>query len=264
MNLKTILADSYTVWWGDWLELRSRVWQVVASGLVAPTIYILAFGLGLGSTLRGGSLEAVAGSSGAESYLAFILPGMAALSAMTISFAGTTFSICGARLFNKTFEELLLTPVHPLSLHIGKVLSGISRGALTSVAVLALGLVVTQEWRLLHPLALFILMLNCAVFAGMGVIAGLKVPSLESVGLITNFVITPMAFLGGTFFDPTQLPAALRWFVYCLPLSHASIGIRAAAYAPLSQFPWYTIAVLGGMAIALTLWGAYQFSHQQD
>ena len=264
MNVRTILADSYTVWWGDWLELRSRIWQVVASGLVAPTIYILAFGLGLGSTLRGGSLEAVAGNSGAESYLAFILPGMAALSAMTISFAGTTFSICGARLFNKTFEELLLTPVHPLSLHVGKVLSGICRGALTSLAILGLGLLVTQEWRLLHPLGLLVLALNCAVFSGLGVIAGLQVPSLESVGLFTNFVITPMAFLGATFFDPAQLPGTIRWFVYCLPLSHASIGIRAAAYSPISQFPWYTIAVLGLMAIALTLLGAYQFSHQQD
>ena len=264
MNVRTILADSYTVWWGDWLELRSKVWQVVSSGLVAPTIYILAFGLGLGSTLRDGSLEAVAGSSGADSYLAFILPGMAALSAMTISFTGTTFSICGARLFNKTFEELLLTPVHPLSLHIGKVLSGICRGALTSLAVLALGLIVTQEWGLLHPLALLVLALNCAVFAGLGVIAGLKVPSLETVGLISNFAITPMAFLGATFFDPAQLPKALQWVVYCLPLSHASIGIRAAAYSPISEFPWYTITVLSGMAIALTLVGAYQFSHQQD
>ncbi|MEM8716688.1 MAG: ABC transporter permease, partial [Cyanobacteria bacterium P01_G01_bin.4] len=154
--------------------------------------------------------------------------------------------------------------VHPLSLHIGKVLSGICRGALTSLAVLALGLLVTQEWGLLHPLALLMLALNCAVFAGLGVIAGLKVPSLETVGLISNFAITPMAFLGATFFDPESLPKALQAVVYCLPLSHASIGIRAAAYKPISQFPWYTLVVWTGMAIALTLVGAYQFSHQQD
>jgi ABC-type multidrug transport system permease subunit len=264
MDAKRILTDSWTVGWGDWLDLRSRIWQIIASGLVSPLIYILAFGVGLGSTLQGGALSAVAGNSDAGSYLGFILPGMAALSAMTISFGGTTFSICGDRLFTKTFEELLVKPVHPLSFHIGKMLAGIARGLLTALSVLLVGVITTQAWGLLHPLLLLVLVLECAVFAGLGVIAGLKVTSLESVGLLTNFIITPMAFLGATFFDPAQLPLALRIVVYCLPLSHASIGMRAAAYQPWTQFPWYTVVVLSTIAIALTLWGAYQFSHQQD
>lgn len=258
-SLRVIWQDSLTVFWRDWLDLRSRVLQVLASGLVAPLIYIVAFGVGLGSSLGSGAV-----SEGAGSYLQFILPGMVALSGMTISFAGTTFSICGARLFTKSFEEVLILPVHPLSLHIGKMIAGVVRGLLTALGVLAIGVIGTGSWGLLSPLALLVLTLNCAVFAGVGVIAGLKVPSLESVGVLTNFLITPMSFLGGTFFDPAQLPAALQVVVYCLPLTYTSVGIRAAAFQPLGSFPWYTVGVLLVLGVGLTLWGAHQFSHQQD
>lgn len=258
-----ILIDSLTVFWRDWIELRFRIWQVLASGLVAPLIYIVAFGVGLGGSLNASALSSIAGE-GSSSYLQFILPGMVALSGMAISFAGTTFSICGARLFTRTFEEILILPVHPLSLHIGKMLGGVMRGLITSLGVLGVGVMFTGAWGLLHPLALLVLALNCAVFAGAGVLAGLTVKSLESVGVLTNFLITPMSFLGGTFFDPNPLPLLLRIIVHCLPLTYASVGIRAAAYAPLSAFPWHTVLVLGGMASVLAWIGAYLFSHQQD
>ncbi|MEH2198807.1 ABC transporter permease [Nostoc sp.] len=259
-QLQIFLADSLTIFWGDWLDLRVRIVQVAASGLISPLIYILAFGLGLGSSIKPGS-----GISGNyNNYLEFILPGMVALSSMTISFGGTTFSICGDRLFSKTFEELLLTPIHPLALHIGKMLAGVVRGLMTSGSVILVALLLTGNWNFLNPLFLLLVVLNCSVFAGLGVIVGLSVRSLESVGLYNNFIIIPMSFLGATFFDPGTLPAALKVVVYLLPLTYASIGLRAAAHLPLSQFPWYSIPILLVTAIALSLWGGYKFAHQQD
>lgn len=259
-QLQTLLADSLTIFWGDWLDLRVRIAQVAASGLISPLIYILAFGLGLGSSIRPGSV--IGGNY--NNYLEFILPGMVALSSMTISFGGTTFSICGDRLFNKSFEELLLVPIHPLALHVGKMMAGIVRGLMTSGSVILVALLFTGNWNFLSPLFLLLLVLNCAVFSGLGVIVGLTVTSLETVGLYNNFVIIPMSFLGATFFDPASLPTALKAVVYLLPLTYASTGLRAAAYLPLSQFPWYSIPVLLVIAIALSLWGANKFSHQQD
>jgi ABC-2 type transport system permease protein len=259
-SLNTLLADSLTIFWGDWLDLRVRIVQVVASGLVSPLIYIVGFGLGLGSALDSAVKPAVG-----DSYLEFILPGMVALSSMVISFGGTTFSICGDRLFTKTFEELMLVPIHPLALHIGKMSAGVVRGLLTSGSVILVAILFTGKiWSFLNPLFLLILVLNCAVFAGLGVIVGLNVKSLESVGIYNNFVIVPMSFLGATFFDPATLPAALKVVVYLLPLTYTSIGLRAAAYLPTSQFPWYAIPILLVIAIALSAIGAYQFSHQQD
>lgn len=254
-----ILSDSLTVFWGDWLDLRIRVTQIIASGLVSPLIYILAFGLGLGSALD----QAIQPPAG-DNYLQFILPGMVALSSMTISFGGTTFSICGERLYSKTFEEILLLPVHPLALFLGKMLAGVVRGLMTSGSVIAIALIVTRNWHFLSPLFLLVLILNCSVFAGLGVIVGLNVKSLEGVGLMNNFLIVPMSFLGATFFDPQTLPAVLKGIVYLLPLTYTSISLRSAVYLPLAQFPWYSIPVLLLAAIALSAIGAYQFSHQRD
>ncbi|MBW4442264.1 MAG: ABC transporter permease [Plectolyngbya sp. WJT66-NPBG17] len=259
-SLSTLWQDSLTVFWGDWLDLRVRMTQIVASGLVSPLIYILAFGLGLGS-----SLDSVTKPSAGDNYLQFILPGMVALSSMVISFGGTTFSICGDRLFTKTFEEILLVPVHPLAVHLGKMLAGIVRGLLTAASVILVAVLFTGKiWSFLNPLFLLVLVLNCAVFAGLGVIVGLNVKSLEGVGIYNNFVIVPMSFLGGTFFDASTLPALLKVIVYLLPLTYTSLGLRAAAYLPIGQFPWFVIPVLLVMAIALSAVGAYQFSHLQD
>ncbi|CBN53817.1 MULTISPECIES: ABC transporter permease [Kamptonema] len=254
-RLKNILADTLTVFWGDWLDLRVRILPVAAAGLVSPIIYILAFGLGLGSSLP---KPAIGGN-----YLEFMLPGMVALSSMTISFSGTVFSICGERLYTKTFEELLLLPVHPLALHTGKMLAGIVRGLLTSASVILVAVLFTQKLVFLNPLFLLVIVLNCAVFSGLGVIVGLTVKSLEAVGLYNNFLIVPMSFLGATFFDPATLPMALKTIVYLLPLTYASIGLRAAAY-DLTKFPWYIVPILLGAAVIFSLIGARQFSTQQD
>lgn len=257
--IRSIWADSLTVFWGDWLDLRVRLTQVAASGLVAPLIYIVAFGFGLGSTLDTAMKPPIG-----DNYLQFILPGMVALSSMTISFTGTVFSICGERLYTKTFEEMLLFPVHPLALHIGKMMAGVLRGLLTSASVMLIAALFTGKlWSFFNPLFLLILILNCAVFAGLGVIVGLTVKSLEAVGLYNNFVIVPMSFLGATFFDPSTLPLAIKPIVYLLPLTYASVGLRAAAY-DWSRFPVYSIPVLSLAAIALSFAGAQRFSRQQD
>ncbi|WP_017298402.1 ABC transporter permease [Nodosilinea nodulosa] len=249
-----------TVFWGDWLDLRVRIPQVAASGLVSPLIYILAFGLGLGS-----AIDQVTTPPAGDNYLEFILPGMVALSSMVISFGGTTFSICGDRLFTKTFEEMLLYPVHPLALHLGKMLAGIVRGLMTAGSVILVAILFTGRfWSFINPLFLLLVVLNCAVFAGLGVIVGLNVKSLESVGLFNNFLIVPMSFLGGTFFDPSTLPMALKVIVYLLPLTYTTVGLRAAAYQPIAEFPWFTIPVLIVAAAVLAAIGARQFSTQQD
>jgi ABC-2 type transport system permease protein len=155
-------------------------------------------------------------------------------------------------------------PVHPLALFLGKMLAGVVRGLMTSASVILIAILATGQWNFLNPLFLIVLVLNCSVFAGLGVIVGLNVKSLEGVGLLNNFLIVPMSFLGATFFDPRILPLALKLIVYLLPLTYTSLGLRAAAYLPLNQFPWYSIPILLAIALILSAIGAYQFAHQQD
>jgi ABC-type multidrug transport system permease subunit len=135
---------------------------------------------------------------------------------------------------------------------------------MTSGSVLLVAILFTGKiWSFLNPLFLLVLLLNCAVFSGLGVLVGLTVKSLESVGIYNNFIIVPMSFLGATFFEPAQLPAALKVVVYLLPLTYTSIGLRAAAY-DMNQFPWYSLVVLAIAALGLSFLGARKFANQQD
>jgi ABC-type multidrug transport system permease subunit len=135
---------------------------------------------------------------------------------------------------------------------------------MTSASVILIAILFTGKFAsFLNPLFLLVLILNCAVFAGLGAIVGLRVTSLESVSLYNNFLIVPMSFLGATFFDPQTLPWPLKIIVYSLPLTYASLGLRAAAY-DINQFPWFAIPILLIVAFLLSIVGAYQFSHQRD
>jgi ABC-2 type transport system permease protein len=162
----------------------------------------------------------------------------------------------------KTFEELLIAPIHPLALYLGNMLAGVSRGLLTASSVIAIATIYSGNWRFLHPEFLLLLILNCTVFAGLGVIVGLTVKSLESVGLCNNFLIVPMSFLGGTFFDPALLPQPLKSIVYVLPLTHTSVGLRAVVAG--GHAPWYGWLILLGVSSGLGFIGARMFAKQRD
>ncbi len=141
-------------------------------------------------------------------------------------------------------------------------LAGVTRGGITACALIILSLIVSGNWYFLHPLFFLILFGNSMVFSGLGVIIGLQVRSLEAVSLYNNFLIVPMSFLGGTFFEPSQLPFLLKPIVYLLPLTHASIGLREVLAGNLP--PWHTFVVIFGLSMGLGWFGAYQFSHQKE
>jgi ABC-2 type transport system permease protein len=258
-NTRTLVADTLTVFWKEWLELKRQIVDLIVGGLFLPTIYIIGFGFGLGSTLPPDQTTSIG-----NSYLEFIIPGMIAVSSMTISFGNTSYSMFEIRVFRQSFADLLLLPVSYLSLFLGKLLSGTLQGMITSIGVIFIAILFTGRIvSFLNPVFLLILLLTCAVFAGFGMIVGLQAQTLEKIGLYNSFLIVPMIVLSATFFDPTNIPPVLKVIVYLLPLTYASIGLRAAAY-DLSQLPWYVIPILSVSTLVLSMIGVYQFSHQQD
>lgn len=106
---------------------------------------------------------------------------------------------------------MLLLPIHPLALYLGKMLAGVVRGLLTSFSVMAIAILATGKiLSFLHPLFLVLLILNCTVFAGFGVLVGLSVRSLESVGLYNNFFDCADVLSGRHFF---LIPPWCRWLL---------------------------------------------------
>lgn len=239
----SLISDIYTVFWADLRVLKRRAFRTLATTLVNPVLYLLAFGYGLGMGIR---FEGY-------SYLDFVVPGIIALTAMTSSFSGAGSKLHVDRLFYKCFDELLMAPISNSSIVLGKSLIGVVHGLMSSSALVVVGLLVSPSFRASSglPLFLMVLVVSCFVFSLLGVLAALLVRSHQDMGSFSTFVIVPMSFLSGTFFSLESIPEALKIALYFLPLTHSSQCLRAAALN--QSFPLASlIALIGFGAFFLT------------
>lgn len=92
--------------------------------------------------------------------------------------------------------------------------------------------------------------MNCAVFSFLGVAAALIAKSHQSMATFNSLVILPMTFLCGTFFSISSLPGVFQALLYCLPLTHASECIRAAALPDYYGFPWLCMLAMAAFMVA--------------
>jgi ABC-2 type transport system permease protein len=225
------LRDIYAVVWVDLRFLSRNLGKTLALTLVAPILYLLAFGYGLG---RGASIEGF-------SYLDFVIPGILALTAMTTSFNTSGLKLHVDRLFFKCFDETLMAPVSAFSIIIGKVLIGVVRGLLSSAALLLACLVFAPlpSVSLLFPLSL---VLTCFVFSFLGVVVAFLAKTHQDMTLFMSLVVLPMAFLSGTFFSLSQVPETLSIILFLSPLTHACLCLRASILG--QPFPWLSLLIL--------------------
>jgi len=232
------LFDWYPVFLREMLLFKHKLLRVgyLFSAMVAPIIYLVTFGLGLGRyvSVPGGN------------YLAFLLPGLVAMTSMNNSYAWVASSLNLNRLYFKTFQVLVQAPLSSASILIGEILAGIAKGLFASALIMVVGYLAAPGFSVTFIFAVALL-LNCFLFASLGVIVGMRAKSHEDTATYSNFVIMPMAFLSGTFFHIDTLPPLLRAVVYVLPLTHTNILIRKAA---MDAAAWISLAVLTVYAVA--------------
>lgn len=227
--------DFYTILWKEILTIRKRFGRFFAASLMMPTLYLITFGWGLGRGIKmdGGT------------YLEFVLPGIIALSAMNSSFGGVAISLNISKLFEKTIEEVIVSPIGPYSITLGKALSGCARGLFSSSLLVVLGLLlkVPMEFPILFFIVLFI---TTFIFASMAVIAAIIAKSHEDMTNFNSFFILPMAFLSGTFFSPERLPEPFSSLILIYPLTHTNLLLRAIALG--KDIPYTSFIILSGYA----------------
>jgi ABC-2 type transport system permease protein len=225
------LQDISTVVWIDLRFLRRNIAKTLALTLIAPVLYLLAFGYGLG---RGTNVDGI-------SYLQFVIPGIIALTATTTSFNTSGLKLHVDRLFYKCFDETLMSPVSAFSIIVGKALIGVVRGLFSSAALIAIALVFSPlpAMNLLFPLSL---VLTCFVFSFLGVIIALLAKTHQDMTLFMSLVILPMSFLSGTFFSLNQVPQGLQIILFLSPLTHACLCLRASALG--QPFPLLSLFIL--------------------
>jgi ABC-2 type transport system permease protein len=225
------LNDVYSVLWVDLRNMRRHWKSTVATSLVLPLLYLVAFGYGLGQNIK---VDGV-------SYLAFVIPGIVALTAFSTSFNGAASKLQVDKFFYKSFDELLMSPVSLESIIMGKAFIGVFRGLISSLAILAVGMLLAPTLAV-SPLFFAMLLLSCFVFSLFGVLIALVINSHQSMSTFSTLVMLPMTFLCGTFFSLSQLPDAAKAVLYFLPLTHSSELLRATV---LSQpFPWLSFVGL--------------------
>jgi len=230
---KMFFYDIYTVYWRDWLVFTRTYKKFLLSRMITPLLYILAFGIGLGRNIS------VDGSS----YLSFIIPGMIAMNSMNISFNTVASPLNMSRLYYHTLETYIISPISTWAFVLGKVLSGILRGVLSTGIILLISYILGVKVYI-GGWFIPVLLLNCGVFAALGVAAAMAMPTHEDMGNFSTYVLVPMSFLCGTFFKADGFPTFIAYFLSALPLTPASSALRALSHHQALQWHWIAIMLV--------------------
>jgi ABC-2 type transport system permease protein len=222
----------------------------VVSAFLMPLLYLLAFGLGLGRQVN----------IGGGSYLNYLLPGLVAMSSMVNAYTWVANGLTMGRLYFQTFQVYVQAPVSAAAIVWGQVIAGIVRGLLSSSILLVLGLVIGSGLQL-NLLFVLSLILNCLLFAALGVVVGMRSRSHEDTANFSNFFIMPMAFFSGTFFPIKEMPWVLQIIVSCLPLTHTNYLLRSPTWDAKSLL---SLGVLVAYGAASLLVATYLVRHYSE
>jgi len=235
----------YPIFLREMLLFRRKLLRLgyLFSAMVVPIIYLVVFGFGLGRSV----------SIGGGNYLAFLIPGLVAMSSMNNSYNWVSSALNLNRIYFKTFQVFVQAPIKPSAIMIGEVFAGMIKGLFASVLIIAVGIVASSASFITVPFVAA-LMINCFLFSNLGVITGMVSKSHEDTATYTNFFIMPMAFFSGTFFPVDRMPVAIKYVMYILPLTHTNILVRKAAF---DYEGVVSLAVLILYAVAFFCYGTY-------
>ncbi|KQP40567.1 ABC transporter permease [Methylobacterium sp. Leaf106] len=198
----------------------ARFWRTGLQSIVAPVIatslYFVVFGAAIGSRMA--SVDGIA-------YGAFIVPGLIMLSLLTQSIANASFGIYFPR-FAGTIYEILSAPVSPFEIVLGYVGAAASKSILIGLIILATAALFVPL-RIEHPLWMVaFLLLTAVTFSLFGFLIGLWADGFEKLQLVPLLVVTPLTFLGGSFYSIEMLPPFWRAVSLVNPVVYLISGFR--------------------------------------
>jgi len=220
------------------------LWQSIVSPVVSTSLYFVVFGSAIGSRIA--EVEGV-------SYGAFIVPGLIMLTVMTQSVTNASFGIYFPK-FIGTIFEVLSAPISFIEVVIGYV------GAAATKAF-AIGLIILGtsfffvEIRIAHPFVMLgFLTLTCLSFSLLGFIIGIWAQNFEQLQLVPLLIITPLVFLGGSFYSITMLPDLWQTVTLFNPVVYLVSGFRWSFFG-MADVPVgiSLLAILGFTALCLSV-----------
>ena len=174
-----------------------RIWpQTLLPPAVTMTLYFIIFGNLIGSRI---------GAMGGFDYMAFIVPGLIMMSVITSSYANVVSSFFSMK-FQRSIEELLVSPVPNWVILAGYVTGGMSRGLGIGFIVTLLSLGFTQLSIHHLPMVILTVFLTSALFSLGGFINAMLATKFDDISIVPTFVLTPLTYLGGVFYSIDLLP----------------------------------------------------------
>ncbi len=199
---------------------RRTLMQSVASPVVSTALYFVVFGSAIGSHMV--EIEGV-------SYGAFIVPGMIMLSLLTQSVANASFGIYMPR-FSGTIYEIHSAPISYIEIVIGYVGAAASKSVILGLITLAVARLFV-EFHIQHPFWMIgFLILTSVTFSLFGFIIGVWADGFEKLQIIPLMIITPLTFLGGTFYSINMLPPIWQTLSLFNPVVYLVSGFRWSFY----------------------------------
>ncbi|MFA3917240.1 ABC transporter permease [Ruegeria hyattellae] len=229
----------------------ARFFRTLAQSFFSPvlstSLYFIVFGTAIGSRIE--TIEGV-------SYGAFIVPGLVMLSVVTLSISNASFGIYFPK-FLGTIYELLSAPINFLEVVIGYVGAAATKALFVGLVILGTATFFV-DMRIEHPIAMAaFLILTCLSFSLLGFIVGIWASNFEQMSLIPQLVITPLIFLGGTFYSITMLPPVWQTITLFNPVVYLVSGFRWSFYG-LADVPIFfsllAIAAFTGICLAIIWW----------
>jgi ABC-2 type transport system permease protein len=190
--------------------------QTLAAPVVTTLMFLVIFSLALG---RSGRMV------GTVPFLEFLAPGLIMMAIIQNGFANTSSSILIGKI-QGNIVDLLMPPLRPAELMFGIVAGGVTRGLLVA-CVVTLAMIPFVAIEPAHPLLiLYYALAGSLMLALLGLLGGLWAEKFDQMAAVTNFVITPLSFLSGTFYSIAQLPGPLLVIAYVNPFFYLIDGIR--------------------------------------
>jgi ABC-2 type transport system permease protein len=209
--------------------------QSIISPVISTSLYFIVFGSAIGSRMA--EIDGVP-------YGAFIVPGLVMLSLLTESISNASFGIYMPK-WAGTIYEVLSAPVSPMEIVMGYVGAAASKSLIVGAIILVTARMFVP-YSIDHPLVMLLfLVLTSVTFSLFGFLIGLWADGFEKLQIIPMLVITPLTFLGGSFYSLDMLPTAWRTVSLFNPVVYLVSGFRWAFYGQSDVNVWISLGMTG-------------------
>ncbi|MEM9795001.1 MAG: ABC transporter permease [Pseudomonadota bacterium] len=249
----------------NWLGLRTlserevrrflAVWtQTLLAPLVTAALFLLIFSLAIG-TSRGDVMGV--------SFVHFLAPGILMMTVIQNSFANVSSSIVISKV-QGNIVDTLMPPLSAAELVTGYLAGGILRGIVVAITIVLIlfpfiGLGVANP-----IMALVWVALGGAFLGALGIVAGVFANKFDQIAAITNFIVTPLSFLSGTFYSLDTLPPVMQALSHANPVFYLIDGLRHSVLGVSDSSPWlgFAVVLLSTLAVGALAWWMFRTGYR--